>query len=115
MYGSRRAIPVTGRRAFGPVVVAIALVVALVAVWAVRDELRLTGEAAAGTAVPSTHGVSGHDAALSSDYSVNAKQASSSGPISELDRKLLVAVRQADLWELPAGRLAQENGGPASR
>ncbi len=110
MYGSRRAIPVTGRRAFGPVVVAIALVVALVAVWAVRDDLRLTGEAAAGTAVQSTHGVSGHDAALGSDYSVNAKQASSSGPISELDRKLLVAVRQADLWELPAGRLAQENG-----
>jgi predicted outer membrane protein len=36
--------------------------------------------------------------------------ASSAGPVSDLDKELLVKVRQANLWELQAGRLAQENG-----
>jgi predicted outer membrane protein len=111
MYETRRVNPATGWRVSRPVIAATALVVAVVAIWAARGELGLTGEAEAttGAAVPSTHGISGHGTAVDSDYSVSQKQATSSGPISELDKKLLVAVRQADLWELPAGRLAQDN------
>jgi predicted outer membrane protein len=95
----------------GRVIVVTALVVAVVAVWMGRGELGLAGDAAAdaGAPVTSTHGVSGHDAAYGADLSISSKEAASSGPLSELDKKLLVAVRQADLWELPAGRLAQEN------
>lgn len=111
MDGSRRAKPVIGRRTWGPAVVATTLVAALVLVLSIRDDLGLAGEAKASSATSgtSTHGVSGHDAAVGTDYAVSSKQASSSGPISELDKKLLVAVRQADLWEIPAGRLAQDN------
>ncbi|UGY90472.1 DUF4142 domain-containing protein [Streptomyces gobiensis] len=32
------------------------------------------------------------------------------GTVTEIDKKFLVAVRQAGLWEIPAGRLAQTNG-----
>ncbi|MFF8384965.1 DUF4142 domain-containing protein [Streptomyces kanasensis] len=31
-------------------------------------------------------------------------------PVTEIDRTFLVKVRQAGLWEIPAGRLAQTNG-----
>ncbi|WP_051570028.1 DUF4142 domain-containing protein [Cryptosporangium arvum] len=41
---------------------------------------------------------------------MDALLAPSSGPVAELDKLLLVKVRQADLWELPAGRFAPENG-----
>ncbi|MDK1473506.1 DUF4142 domain-containing protein [Streptomyces sp. 549] len=34
---------------------------------------------------------------------------SAAGPLTQLDKDLLVAVRRAGLWELPAGRLAQTN------
>lgn len=35
---------------------------------------------------------------------------SNAGPVTPIDEKFLVAVRQAGLWEIPAGRLAQTNG-----
>jgi len=110
MHGGRRVNPVTSRVS-GRVIAASALVVTLVAVWAARGDLGLTdaAEATTGEAATSTHGVSGHDAAPPAAFAVSPKDATTSGPISELDRKLLVAVRQADLWELPAGRLAQDN------
>ncbi|AXB43206.1 DUF4142 domain-containing protein [Amycolatopsis albispora] len=39
-----------------------------------------------------------------------AQEAGVAGPVTELDRTFLVKVRQAGLWEIPAGRLAQANG-----
>lgn len=39
---------------------------------------------------------------------ITAKRLADAGPITDLDKELLTRVRQANLWELPAGRLAQE-------
>ena len=39
---------------------------------------------------------------------VTSARIASAGPVSDLDKELLVRVRQANLWELPAGRLAQD-------
>ncbi len=90
---------------------AAGVVAALVLGWAFRAELGFADQAAdaAGPTAPHT----GHDVpgktAFTTDGTVSPKQAASSGPLSELDKQLLVKVRQADLWELPAGRLAQDN------
>lgn len=108
---AHKANPMTGRRVPGKVVAATALAVALAAVWLARSELGFEAESAASQSAPvtSTHGNSGGNSAFGTDVSVSPKQAQAAGPISELDKELLVKVRQANLWELPAGRLAQEN------
>ncbi len=54
-------------------------------------------------------GHAGHTAGASR-APANRQPARAAGPITELDKELLVKVRQANLWELQAGRLAQENG-----
>jgi len=41
---------------------------------------------------------------------ITANRIAAAGPVSALDKELLVRVRQANLWELPAGRLAQDRG-----
>jgi predicted outer membrane protein len=41
---------------------------------------------------------------------ITANRIAAAGPITALDKELLVRVRQANLWELPAGRLAQDRG-----
>ena len=111
MHGTRRVSPVTERQVRGRVVVATALVVAVAGVWMARGELGWKTEAVAdqGPPLTSSHGVSGGNSSFGSDISVSPKQAQAAGPISELDKELLVRVRQANLWELPAGRLAQHN------
>ncbi len=112
MHETRRANAVTGRNAPMKVITAAAMVVALAAVWAARDDLMgESTEAVASTGAPvtGTHGVSGGDTAFSDGVSVTPRQAQAAGPISELDKELLTKVRQANLWELPAGRLAQSN------
>ncbi|MFG1925973.1 DUF4142 domain-containing protein [Cryptosporangium sp. NPDC048952] len=80
------------------------LVAALATAWVFRADFGL-GPAAADTTTQVTTDHSAHTATP-----VDATLAASSGPVTELDKQLLVKVRQADLWELPAGRLAQENG-----
>jgi predicted outer membrane protein len=45
---------------------------------------------------------------------IDTGAALTSGRLSALDRELLIKVRQANLWELPAGRLAQTNAGSES-
>jgi len=52
--------------------------------------------------MPSAHGGMGAGAAAAS-----GADAANSGPLSELDKTFLVKVRQAGLWEIPAGRMAQ--------
>ncbi|WP_228450179.1 DUF4142 domain-containing protein [Streptomyces alkaliterrae] len=39
----------------------------------------------------------------------NGTSQSAAGPVTEVDKKFLIAVRRAGLWEIPAGRLAQTN------
>ncbi|MBN6039140.1 DUF4142 domain-containing protein [Amycolatopsis sp. 195334CR] len=51
--------------------------------------------------------------AVTAPGQLNAAQqgeAGTAGPVTELDKTFLVKVRQAGLWEIPAGRLAQTNG-----
>jgi predicted outer membrane protein len=92
----------TGMVGLGATAVLVALALTLV-VW--RGALGAGPDtAAAAPAAASEH--SDHVAAVTQ---VDATKAPSSGPITDLDKQLLVKVRQADLWELPAGRLAQEN------
>ncbi|NJQ00757.1 DUF4142 domain-containing protein [Streptomyces sp. PLAI1-29] len=43
------------------------------------------------------------------DGSAQGATSTSAGTVTEVDKKFLVAVRQAGLWEIPAGRLAQTN------
>ena len=107
---SRRAAD-HGRTVPIRVMAAAGVVAALVLGWAFRAELGFADQAAdaAGPTAPHT----GHDVpgktAFTTDGTVSPKQAASSGPVSELDKQLLIKVRQANLWELPAGRLAQSN------
>ncbi|GAA0220851.1 DUF4142 domain-containing protein [Cryptosporangium japonicum] len=96
-----------------PGIAAVAiLLAALATAWVYRADLGI-GTA---SAQPAANLAGGHDtghSALSPADAVtpiDASQAPSSGPVSELDKQLLVKVRQADLWELPAGLFAQDNG-----
>jgi predicted outer membrane protein len=86
------------------VAVALALVAAAAAGWVFRAQWRTDAplSQAALTQAQNAHAAAGPQAGTG--------QALAAGPVSELDKQLLVKVRQADLWELPAGRLAQENG-----
>lgn len=102
-------------------VVAAAVAIAIaVPAWGYRYEL---GLASAGSpearprpaALTETAGHGDHTGAGATDGKPEGRQridtgaAPTSGPITELDRQLLIKVRQANLWELPAGRLAQHN------
>jgi predicted outer membrane protein len=80
-------------------VAAIALVVVLLQTG--------SGEATAGTTA--ADGSAQHGAGHAGAAASGATAAEAQGPqtVTEVDRTFLVAVRQAGLWEIPAGRLAQ--------
>jgi predicted outer membrane protein len=87
-----------------------ALVLAAVPAWLARDYLGFPSSSA-GRPVSVANQVpvhQGHGDAAQGQGAVG--QVLTAGPISDLDKELLVRVRQANLWELQAGRLAQENG-----
>jgi predicted outer membrane protein len=90
-------------------IVGVVIVAALLTAWVFRGALGLGDDTTANAATTRT---GDHTALTHVDTGVpiDASKALSSGPISELDKELLVKVRLANLWELPAGRLAQENG-----
>lgn len=90
-------------------VTAVVAAVALVATsaYAMRDQLGFGSQA--GAVLPQEHGAGAHRAAIPA--AVTKQQAQAAGPLTDLDKELLVRVRQANLWELPAGALAQTNGG----
>jgi len=83
--------------------VAMAAVVAGAGVW-VSQASDGGSQSVADSGMPSAHGgaMGGAGAAAAS-----GAEAANSGPISELDKTFLVKVRQAGLWEIPAGRMAQ--------
>ncbi len=103
----RAARPRASMRIIVVVATACAAVAALVI--AVRGT---SGEASAGqqtAAGLSQHG-SGHSAASGvsgQNQSTSGESPSGPQPVTEVDRTFLVKVRQAGLWEIPAGRLAQ--------
>ncbi|NWF27345.1 DUF4142 domain-containing protein [Streptomyces sp. PKU-EA00015] len=61
------------------------------------------GEASAG----SPAGIPRHDGGHSSTTRSQAQAHAGPQPVTEVDKTFLVKVRQAGLWEIPAGRLAQ--------
>jgi predicted outer membrane protein len=95
-----------------PGIAAVAiLMAALVTAWIFRADLGVGATTAQTDNLTGGHDT-GHSALSPADSKapIDASQAPSSGPVSEADKQLLVKVRQADLWELPAGRFAQDNG-----
>ncbi|RSD09414.1 DUF4142 domain-containing protein [Amycolatopsis eburnea] len=84
----------------------ILVVVATLAVLGVGSVLVL--KASAQTAPGSTQAqvpAYGHD--MAGMQPVSAAGIAGAGPVTELDKTFLVKVRQAGLWEMPAGELAQ--------
>lgn|GEM_PF-2331898 len=63
--------------------------------------------AASAAGAPRYGGAAGSDAA----GAAAGEGAADSPEVTETDKKFLVAVRQAGLWEIPAGRLAQKQAG----
>jgi predicted outer membrane protein len=97
---------------------AAALILALLVAWVVQKNLGYrTRPVAVSESAQTGPAHSGHHAQAPNSGSGTAAPAvtappggdasTAAGPISELDKQLLIKVRQANLWELPAGRLAQ--------
>jgi len=102
----------TNRRAASPRVPAKIVAIVMSAIAAVTVTLFAvqsgSGEAKAETSadVSAQHG-SGH-ADVAGQGAVSDQTATAQG-VTEVDKTFLVKVRQAGLWEIPAGRLAQTN------
>jgi predicted outer membrane protein len=91
---------------------AAALILALLVAWVVQKNLGYkTRAVAVSESAQAGLAHSGHHAQTPNSGSGTAAPpggaSTAAGPISELDKQLLIKVRQADLWELPSGRLAQ--------
>ncbi|MGA5423235.1 DUF4142 domain-containing protein [Streptomyces lavendulocolor] len=89
-------------------VVAAAVVAATLAVvgWEGGGDQAAAGHVARGS-LPQHNG--GHAAAAGLSGRAGASDGTATGPqpVTDVDERFLVAVRQAGLWEIPAGRLAQ--------
>ncbi|MEV6641927.1 DUF4142 domain-containing protein [Amycolatopsis sp. NPDC051371] len=93
----------------------VLVVVATLAVVAVGSVMVL--KASAQTAPGSTQaqvpaygqGMGGMQMGSAADAAVSAAGVADAGPVTELDKTFLVKVRQAGLWEMPAGDLAQSH------
>ncbi|MFJ6997605.1 DUF4142 domain-containing protein [Streptomyces sp. NPDC003090] len=101
MHPYRRALPTPLRRvpraAFAAVAASCAALLALFLLVRGGGEEARAGQAA--TVVAADGG-----------YGGAAGAAGGPQPVTEIDRTFLVKVRQAGLWEIPAGRLAQTHG-----
>ncbi|QGV82407.1 DUF4142 domain-containing protein [Streptomyces ficellus] len=85
------------------------IVVAVAAIAALVAAVRVTGGEADATPAVATaeDGGSGHHSAAGTEDTGGQAGSGAPQPITEVDKTFLVAVRQAGLWEIPAGRLAQ--------
>src|SRR3954471_2068157 len=107
----RRYRKTRSRNRMRVVVIALVLLAAVVGipVAVLRGGINLTslvGEnlaEARQAAAPSTMDMPGMD------HPTPAVPAPGAGPVTTVDKTFLVKVRQAGLWEMPAGRLAQTN------
>ncbi|MGW2325518.1 DUF4142 domain-containing protein [Streptomyces sp. NPDC001700] len=82
--------------------VALAAVVAGAGIWVSQADDG-GSQSVADSGMPSAQGGLGDAGAAAASGS----EAANSGPLSELDKTFMVKVRQAGLWEIPAGRMAQ--------
>ena len=87
------------------VLIAVA-VAAAVLPFGVQQGVAMVSNVTAGGAANAA-GHTGHARPVAFE-AVTSQRIASAGPVSDLDKELLVRVRQANLWELPAGRLAQD-------
>jgi predicted outer membrane protein len=87
----------------------VAVVTAAVAAIALVVVLLQTGSGEATAGTTAADGSAQHGAGHAGAAASGATAAEAQGPqtVTEVDRTFLVAVRQAGLWEIPAGRLAQ--------
>ena len=81
-------------------VAAVLAVLAVIPLWVLLGHPAGGTEPPKQTAVPQSVAVNGVPAAAGT-------VATATGPLSDLDRTFMNKVRQAGLWEMPAGRLAQ--------
>ncbi|GGM50591.1 hypothetical protein GCM10012275_21790 [Longimycelium tulufanense] len=88
-------------------VVAVALGMVPVLVWTQARNSEANADPAAATSQQTAHGKSMDPKPPEKD---SGRAAPGAGPVTEVDKDFLVAVRRAGLWEIPAGRLAQTNG-----
>lgn len=107
MHSNRHSVPTRSSSRIVAIIAAVCAVIAG-AVFAIRA----TGDEA--SASETTAGQTTHAGGHSADAGTAGQAASSqsgSDPLkfTEVDRTFLVKVRQAGLWEIPAGRLAQTN------
>ncbi|GAA2494495.1 DUF4142 domain-containing protein [Streptomyces gobitricini] len=103
MRPTRRAVrPITPLRA----AVLISVVCAAIAVLALAVRAGTDQASAGQPAVAAQHG-SAHLAGSDSAGSAARDRPAEPQPVTEVDSVFLVKVRQAGLWEIPAGRLAQ--------
>lgn len=106
----RAARPAVSMRTIGTVVAIVAALALIPIVMAIKSSNSGNGAAAP---VSAQQGVGSAAATSGSGASeANADGAPGRGrqPLTELDKTFLVKVRQAGLWEIPAGRLAQTHG-----
>ncbi|WP_309235471.1 DUF4142 domain-containing protein [Streptomyces sp. TRM64462] len=116
--------PRVSRRALAAVAsLCAALVAVFLVVRAGGEEAAAEQTAAAGAAVPQSAGHGGNDGGYGSAHGAVGATGGADGPgsaaggqqrqqhgpmrVTDVDRTFLVQVRQAGLWEIPAGRLAQ--------
>lgn len=115
MNRSRQTQPSSALWTIGVLAVVCAVVAGLFAVFDEEDKaVAGTRPVVAGENGHAASGAAGHSApdaagAASDGAPDSAGAADSAGPqpVTQVDRTFLVAVRQAGLWEIPAGRLAQ--------
>lgn len=108
----RAARPAVSMRTIGTIaaiVAALALIPIVMAIKSANSEP--SGQAAPVSAqqgVADNAGSSG--SGNTTESNANGAPGRGTQPLTELDKTLLVKVRQAGLWEIPAGRLAQSKG-----
>ncbi|MEV1054497.1 DUF4142 domain-containing protein [Streptomyces sp. NPDC049887] len=121
MRSNRRAAESTVPRTIAVIVAVCAVIATVLFITRGGDEEASASPTPAGAAAQNGYGQSGtagyghsSGAAHGADAQDDAAEDVPSGkdgpqPVTEVDKTFLVKVRQAGLWEIPAGRLAQTN------
>ncbi|WP_244223938.1 DUF4142 domain-containing protein [Streptomyces tirandamycinicus] len=125
MRSNRSAAASTAPRTIGVVLAVVAVIATVLIATRGGDEEASASQTPAGTAAQNGYGQGtqgsgsegyGHSSGVGHGTEAEGGAAqdrqaerSEPQPVTEVDKTFLVAVRQAGLWEIPAGRLAQTN------
>ncbi|MDI9885102.1 DUF4142 domain-containing protein [Streptomyces sp. HNM0645] len=118
MRSNRRAAESTVPRTIAVIVAVCAVIATVLFITRGGDEEASAAPTPAGAAAQNGYGQSGtagygHSSGAADAQNEAAEDAPSGQtgpqPVTEVDKTFLVKVRQAGLWEIPAGRLAQTN------